>query len=202
MILSRLWHLLSTFIPLEQRIGLKDNLNILDVGCGTGQELKQLHAQNLLRVGVDLNKAKLKGKHSQIHCVLADACYLPFKPRIFDIVMSRQFVSHVWNLHGSFREMERVCNSVVYVEDSNFLNPIVSTELIIRLGFSWLWRKGQFARVSKLEDVHSIFWWKRLMKKPIVILTRRRFHNLIVNALWKYFGPDCIFTYRICKPYS
>lgn len=187
---------LFRLVSLEERIGLRDNMKILDVGCGDGRHLSNLHANNLLRVGLDINRIKLRHKRANVVFLLGDACYLPFRDKSFDIVMSRQFVSHVWNLDETIKEMIRVSSQTIYTEDSNVLNPVVFLSLLLKFGISWLWKKGKFHRISKLEDIHSVFWWKRKIRVPIKILTRKEFQNPLLNILWKYFGTDCIFSFK------
>jgi len=46
---------LFRLVLLKERIGLKDDMNVLDVGCGKGDHLNKLKAIDLLRVGLDLN---------------------------------------------------------------------------------------------------------------------------------------------------
>lgn len=188
---------LSEIVPLEQRVELKDNARVLDVGCRYGLGLDGLKGLGLLRVGVDLYLEGIKKGHlssRKNNLVFADACFLPFKDRTFSLVMSRQFVSHVWNVDHAFAEMKRVCSGTIYVEDSNALNPVVFLQLVLRIGLAWTWQKGRFNRLSKLEDIHSIFYWKRKFRNRIKIESRRDFHNSFLNLLWEHFGPDCIFT--------
>ena len=183
-------------VPLKERLGLEDGMKLLDVGCDDGNHISSLKANLSLRVGIDIGKAGLLHKRTNVKFVLGDACYLPFVDKCFDIVMSRQFISHVWDVDKSFQEMQRVCSELIYTEDSNMFNPVVFAELFFRYGFKWLFGKQNFNRLSKLEDIHSAFWWKRKFRKQVTFLSRR-FENPLLNVLWKYFGRDCIFTIRV-----
>lgn len=170
---------------------------VLDVGCGDGARLSSLQANKLFRVGIDIKKTKLtRKKPRNVELILGDACYLPFRDKSFDVVMSNQFVSHVWDVDKTIKEMIRASGGIIYTLDSNILNPIVVLKLLIRIGPVWLWKKRKFNRISKLEDIHSVFWWKRKIRVPINTLTRKEFRNRFLNILWKYFGPDCIFSFK------
>jgi len=198
---------LSSIVPFARRIGI-ENTKILDVGCGYGDVQHELDTNGKICVGIDITKAKLIEGHEKyvnINFVLGDGCSLPFQNKSFDAVMSRQFVSHVWKLDASIEEMKRVCSHLFYLEDSNILNPIVTFGLLLKFGFRWLWNKKKphfskkLSEFAKCEDIHSIFWWKRKMLSPIKVISRRKFRNPILNTIWKYFGPDCIFVQELKK---
>lgn len=193
----------SSLIPLEERLGLSDGMKVLDVGCGDGDDLNALRGSKTLRVGLELNRERIKRGHalnSRVEFVLADACYMPFRRKGFDVVMSKQFVSHIWNLDMALGEMEKVCSGNVYVHDGSMLNLWPVIRLIVKFGPSWLRKKRCYSipgvnQVSMLEYIHSIFWWKKKLGNQITVQSRRDFRNPLLNWLWKHFGPDCIFTY-------
>lgn len=193
---------LYRYVSMEERLLLKSNMKVLDVGCGFGELLAGLKNKNVLCIGLDLTRSKLVKAHNKrenINFVLGDACYLPFSTSFFDVVTSRQFVSHVWNLDIAIKEMRRVCTGIFYMEDSNMFNPVVLMKLLFRFGPSWFWTKtkvyhqSDLSQYGKAEDIHSMFWWKRKLRRSMIILTRKHFYNPLLDLLWKYFGPDCIF---------
>ena len=179
--------------PLENQIGIFHNASILDVGCKSGKKLEKLKGKGLFRVGVDI----LKRFDSDINCVLADACMLPFKSASFDIVMSVEMMSHVWNVDLAIEEMKRVCSHIVFIKDTNLLNPKAILKLLLKLGLKWLWRKNRFNRISKFEDIHSVFWFKKKVGNSANVVCGRFFNNRVMAWIWKYFGSDGILQIRM-----
>ena len=88
--------------PLVEPVltGLRENLtetlveieirNILDVGCGTGSQLRRLAATGIHCTGVDRSDGMLRvarKKSSGIDYIQADATALPFRDQHFDAVL-------------------------------------------------------------------------------------------------------------------
>lgn len=60
------------------------NKTVLDVGCGNGKYLEKINKIALYAVGMDQSFDQIKQK-SNVNTVVADACFVPFKP-VFDVV--------------------------------------------------------------------------------------------------------------------
>lgn len=172
-------------ISLSEQLGLFSNMSVLDVGCGKGYKLHCL-GENLFKVGIDL----VKRLEVKINFVKADATYLPFRNDMFDIVFANEVMSHVWNISKTLTEMSRVTRKVVFIKDTNFMSPLALLKLLRRLGIGWLATKRHPNRVSKHEDVHSVFWFKRKIGNSAEVVCGRRFNSRILDFLWKYFGND------------
>jgi len=93
---------------------------ILDVGIGTGLFLDKVVRQWKL-VGIDLSLrmlhiAKKRAKKSKnIELVLADADYLPFKERIFQMVTTFTLLQNVPNPLKTINELKRVSDNLVAI---------------------------------------------------------------------------------------
>ena len=109
------WHLARQRIIPDwlgrqfRRLGFKDNLKILDLGCGTGKMLKVLK-QFGETTGVDSSQkaieyCKTKGAGN---VVLADATKLPFRKESFDVVTAMELLEHIEDDAGALREWFRV----------------------------------------------------------------------------------------------
>ena len=89
-------------------------MNVLDVGCGTGSDLKLYHQAGCNVHGVDLSPAMLKvarrkfGKSADLQ--LCDAADMPFEDEFFDLVLSTYTLHEMHYDHRSvvIREMIRV----------------------------------------------------------------------------------------------
>lgn len=93
---------------------------ILDVGIGTGLFLNKVIRQWTL-IGTDLSLrmlhiAKKRAKKStNVELVLADADYLPFKERIFQIVTTFTLLQNLPNPLKTIQELKRVSDNLVAI---------------------------------------------------------------------------------------
>jgi ubiquinone/menaquinone biosynthesis C-methylase UbiE len=89
-------------------------MRVLDVGCGTGSDLKLYHQAGCDVYGVDLSPAMLRvarrkfGKSADLH--LCDAAQMPFQDESFDLVLSTYTLHEIPHEHRSLvvHEMIRV----------------------------------------------------------------------------------------------
>jgi ubiquinone/menaquinone biosynthesis C-methylase UbiE len=93
---------------------------ILDVGIGTGLFLNEV-ARHWTLIGTDLSLrmlhiAKKRAKKStNVELVLADADYLPFKERVFQIVTTFTLLQNVPHPLKTIQELKRVCDNLVAI---------------------------------------------------------------------------------------
>ncbi|HXF40845.1 MAG TPA: class I SAM-dependent methyltransferase [Blastocatellia bacterium] len=89
----------------------KDEL-ILDAGCGTGRNLKQLLQAGSRPIGIDFSQGMLsvaRREHPDVPLALADLEQpLPFVTATFDAVLCALIGEHLRNLSAVFREFQRV----------------------------------------------------------------------------------------------
>lgn len=129
---------------------------ILDVGIGTGLFLDKVVSQWTL-IGTDislrmLHMAKKRAKnHSNVELVLADADYLPFKERIFQIVTTFTLLQNVPNPEVALSEMIRVGNDVIAISVlKRKINETSLQELLEKAGKSFKIIKNES------EDIFAI----------------------------------------------
>jgi SAM-dependent methyltransferase len=95
---------------LFQRSGLDNARNILEVGCGTGAVLKDLHGPACV-YGLDIDEAGLKECALHVpEAVLTrgDVHQLPFQTRMFDLVFCHYFLIWIRKPERAILEMKRV----------------------------------------------------------------------------------------------
>ena len=75
--------------------------SVLEVGCGEGSNLRYLQnrSPHLVLVGVDLSSDKMRFMQAHVagaRGVVGDALQLPFRPDVFDVVLCRDLLHHVY----------------------------------------------------------------------------------------------------------
>jgi ubiquinone/menaquinone biosynthesis C-methylase UbiE len=121
-------HLRQSQGKLIEKLNLKENLNFLDIGCGTGWAVGQvakLVSGNGNFFGVDLSgkmieKAKQNFKdHENFHFVQASAQAIPLENDTFDMIICTNSFHHYLHPENALKEMYRLLKSGgrVYILD-------------------------------------------------------------------------------------
>lgn len=157
--------------------------NVLDVGCGSGVQMKEFIHAGCDCVGVDLVKesalmAKANGNSGAVN---ADACHLPFSSGCFDIVYSNEFFSHVTDMQKALAEQKYVLKKggKLLIRDSNFLCPFTLFDLLVLYpirtlgkygGLKWLFslEKSESniygsSTIQKDENIKMLSWWRKFL---------------------------------------
>jgi len=69
---------------------------VLENGCGVGEYLARMSDHARLAVGLDVEIPRLldaKEKNNNLVCAVGE--HLPFRPGIFDLVLSNEVIEHV-----------------------------------------------------------------------------------------------------------
>ena len=195
---------------LRNMVKPTEGMKILDVGCQFGTNLLELANYGADVFGVDLMfpyisvlKKRCKCLDVEVHALVADGAMLPFRDGCFDVVMSREFVSHVADLDRALCEMFRVTKEKVIMEDTNMMSPNGFFALFMRGGLRWLFTKGKVHNFrlyrGKWEDVHSTFWWKRKLSSfanKSKVVSRIPFVDSLIGRfldfLYRYFGGETL----------
>jgi SAM-dependent methyltransferase len=115
-------------------------LDVLDIGCGTGQSHRLYSAHARSYVGVDLSGGALRRARKEIpgvSWIRADATRTPFAVESFDVVCFSSVLHHVENFVVALEEARRVSRpgGAVFAFDPNLLHPAMA---LLR------WRKSPF----------------------------------------------------------
>ena len=86
--------------PRDQRV--------LDVGCGNGVYLKELHRRGLDAIGCDRSPGMLAAAEPHRPLVNADVTALPFAGASFDIILAAHMLYHVDDRRTAVTELRRV----------------------------------------------------------------------------------------------
>jgi ubiquinone/menaquinone biosynthesis C-methylase UbiE len=96
---------------LEKLSSKKDNLKLLDLGCGKGKFIDYLKKRykNIEFYGVD------PVYHDNENLLFGTATKIPFKDYSFDVLLSIEVLQHVKHLDLALHEINRVLNSDGYI---------------------------------------------------------------------------------------
>jgi SAM-dependent methyltransferase len=109
----------------------KRDLQLLDIGCGTGRSLQLYEPYVKEFVGIDLSQemVRLARKNFPAHdWVRADACVLPFDDETFDGVCFSAVLHHIPNYRLALSEGRRVLKKggFIFAFDPNLLHPAMA----------------------------------------------------------------------------
>lgn len=113
---------------------LTNNLNVLELGCGTGYFTKELVKTDAKITALDispdlLENAKDNIKSDKINFVLGNACSMSFYDSEFDIVLGSSVIHHL-EIDFAIKEIYRILKvggSIKFTEP-NMLNPQIALQ--------------------------------------------------------------------------
>ena len=197
-------------------MGFREGIKILDVGCGIGVEVIEFAYLGADCTGLDAVEDAVRLINQvqddfglNVKGVCGGACHLPFDDETFDVVMSKEFFEHVADFDLAMKEQIRVLKrgGRLIIEQGNFLNPLVLTDLLIKYplrtrgkfgGLKWLFTKSKVREniygtgwAGKDEDVHTRLWWRMKM---------RQYSDLKINEFTSYTAKNRSKLLKILAP--
>ena len=110
-------------------LALHSGTNVLDLACGTGDLVRQLHHRGYEAIGLDLSEGMLRAARDvAAPLVVGDAAVLPFAASSFDGVVSGFALRNIADLQASFDECARITKSLgrlALLEVDRPSNPMV-----------------------------------------------------------------------------
>ncbi len=143
-------NLTQTFIS---KIPEKEKVNIVDVGCGNGDEVFYFLEKGYNAFGCDFrfkSGSHVEDLQHRERLKLIDSDYrLPFCDDFADIVYSNQVVEHVHDIEGFFNEIERITKPGgigvhCYPNINRFIEPHIKVPLATRVHSTkwiYIWKK-------------------------------------------------------------
>jgi len=134
-----------------------ENVRILDIGCGTGNFLAQLHQTSHKLVGLDISAgmlAKAREKAADVFLVEGDASSMPFSDCSFDAVYCILVLHHISDKMKFLQEVHRILRS-----NGRFVIQTCSHEQLATFVASHYFPKGfEFERMRfpRIEEVSTL----------------------------------------------
>jgi 2-polyprenyl-3-methyl-5-hydroxy-6-metoxy-1,4-benzoquinol methylase len=162
----------STSVPrylrrLAYKLGIKENLQVLDVACGTGSWLLACQERGAATSGVDLSEKAIAACKAimpagEFHSTSAEK--LPFGDKRFDVVTCLGALEHFVDPHSALMEMARVAKNDAYL-----LLLVPNADFLTR-------RLGLFSgthQTDAKEEVRTLDEWQELFEGAgLQIITR------------------------------
>ncbi|MBS3171276.1 methyltransferase domain-containing protein [Candidatus Woesearchaeota archaeon] len=150
-------------------IKLKDNIKILDVGCGTGDSLIYLYNKNqkLKLFGIDISKNMLKIARKKLgnKAILkfSDVEKIQFENNFFDYVINTEAFHHFPNPNKAIKEMSRVLKKKgkLIITDINFYSNFIH----------WLFKKIEPGHVKIYNEKE---FQKAFEKNKLKVIKQKR----------------------------
>lgn len=127
--LERGWNTISR--RFGELVPVRDAVDLLDIGCGTGQSFQLYSGYVKSYVGIDLSGAALRfarKTHPASSWICADATRLPFEDGRFGVVAFSSVLHHIPEFSVALREARRVLvpGGYVFAFDPNLLHPAMA----------------------------------------------------------------------------
>lgn len=133
---------------------------VLEIGCGTGMILKEIHPIAQTAKGIDISPGMLEQAQQRgLDVIEGSATELPFDDATFDVVYSFKVLAHIEDIQKAMNEVSRVLKpgGVAALE---FYNPRSIRGLIKKLKSPTAVSSESndeevYTRYDTLDDVHS-----------------------------------------------
>ncbi|XRO77321.1 class I SAM-dependent methyltransferase [Methanocaldococcus sp. 10A] len=164
---------------------IKDDDFVLDIGCGTGEQLKILN--KAIGLDISMEMAKIAHKKTIKPVVVANAEFLPFKNRSFDKAISFFGALNHCNLKRALKEVNRVLK-----KDGIFIFTVANIYDI-----KWIVKnilKGNFKKVRSALKKRKGTITKVIDGEKIKVKTR--FYNIKeVKNILEDNGFEIVYTF-------
>jgi SAM-dependent methyltransferase len=174
---------------LEKEIGIrekKDNLSVLDLGCGAGKSYYYFLNVNskIVWTGIDIidSPEMLSGRDDNIQIKIYDGVNIPYPDNYFDIIYCKQVFEHVRYPEKLLKEVHRVLKPGGYfVGSTSHLEPYHSRSLFnfTPLGFINILQDALLIPVEIAASIDSI----------TLILRRILGRPTFFNIFWRIESP-------------
>jgi SAM-dependent methyltransferase len=128
---------------------------VLDVGCGSGSLVLKFQEQGVNAIGCDISRDALSvNKKARPYLLLSRAENLPFKEKIFDLIVYHHVVEHLSNF-SFIEEAKKILKNggVIYIETP--LPPFEAKRL---------WARVRIKRPALHINLHTRSFWIKIFE--------------------------------------
>lgn len=137
------------------------NREVLDIGCGDGEDAFNLSKIAKKVIAFDIKKFQewRKYKNSKLSFKVADAQNMFFKNKMFDGILLKDVLHHVEKPEKVLKEIDRVTikGSVIILIEANRYNPLFYIHMTKILGHEHLTQK-KFKELIRERFVNAAFY--------------------------------------------
>lgn len=153
-----------------KKIRPNQNLKILNLGCGTGDDLNVLSQFGEVYL-VDINPQALKliPDNGPAKKILADACELPFADNSFDVIICLDVFEHIANDKIATRECHRLLKPAGRLVASVPAWPVLFSGHDRALGHYRRYSKKSFRALLSCFTEQKINYWGLILFLPALI---------------------------------
>lgn len=155
---------------------IKENIDILDIGCFNGNFYNFLKEQNFnikSFTGVDFSEKlieRAKNRFSEQKWIVSDYSKLPFKNETFDIITLMEILEHIDEPEKAIKEASRVCK-----KEGSVIITVPNRERIKDIAHVWSF---------SLLDILDLL--SKISKNIQIILTCSNNRNIVGKAIIDY----------------
>jgi len=170
------WRPMGVYEKIIERLGVEKGMRLLDVSCGTGNQIKCAEEKGIEAYGIDISEAVVMLARKKVKCakriLLADASTLPFKDGYFDLITNFGSLQYYSDQEKAISEMARVVRKggrfCIVVPNGNFPLFYIKPQLGLRV-----YGDRIEGRVLKFLE------WTKLFNK----------YGLVVKKIYRERGP-------------
>jgi ubiquinone/menaquinone biosynthesis C-methylase UbiE len=195
-----------TVIQLLDKYSKNRKMNILEVGCGTGNLMEEVTKRGHSVVGLDISKqmiidakSRMENSNNDILCTQGDVEKLPFKSEKFDLVLGIGVLEYLYDENKGLTEINRILKNdgIIIVSLPNLfkIQNIFDPYYYFGRGFEFLitrklkFRKRANTNLKQIDfSTNDQFTNRRYLKGKIdPLFNKYNFHHLEIISLG--FGP-------------
>lgn len=192
-----LWRAIELkYVDLALKRNKLDN-PILDIGCAEGK-IANILFRNQKLFGLDIDWEFLKennkaGVYKAL--VLADACSLPYKEKVFGGIFSNCVVEHIPNIDGLLNEARRVLKDggifLFTVPSDTFTDSLFGGVILDKLGLRTLssWYKNKRNKMLNHFHCYNHNRWNVILKeKGFDLIEHRYYIGKKATFMWDFLA--------------